>query len=206
RQGSVVRRPRGRTAHPGARGVAGGVGRRRDLRPLGRQRVADGQAAAAVLARRARRPDARHPCARHHLPRVVAELAGRRAPDGPAAGSDLVQDLGRLGVSDLKSLGYITVSTTDIEAWRTFAFDVLGFAEGSPPSGKGADPSALYLRMDERAARIVVIPGETDRVVTVGWEVRDRAALKRVRAALDGAGAEYTKLPLEETEARRVEE
>ena len=51
-------------------------------------------------------------------------------------------------MSDLKSLGYITVSTNDIERWRHFAFGVLGFAEG-----KGPDASALYLRMDERAAR-----------------------------------------------------
>ena len=50
RQGGVVRGPRRRSPHPGARGVARGVGGRRDLRPLGRQRGADGQAAAAVLA------------------------------------------------------------------------------------------------------------------------------------------------------------
>ena len=45
-------------------------------------------------------------------------------------------------MSDLKSLGYITISTNDIERWRQFAFGVLGFAEG-----KGPDPSAIYLRM-----------------------------------------------------------
>ena len=86
-------------------------------------------------------------------------------------------------MSDLKSLGYITISTNDIDRWRQFAFGVLGFAEG-----KGPDPSALYLRMDERAARLIVVPGETDRVLTVGWEVRDHPALQRVKAALDGAG------------------
>ena len=47
-------------------------------------------------------------------------------------------------MSDLKSLGYITISTNDIDRWRRFAFGVLGFAEG-----KGPDESALYLRMDE---------------------------------------------------------
>ena len=57
-------------------------------------------------------------------------------------------------MSDLKSLGYITISTNDINRWRQFAFSVLGFAEG-----KGSDPSALYLRMDERAARLIVVPG-----------------------------------------------
>jgi 2,3-dihydroxybiphenyl 1,2-dioxygenase len=104
-------------------------------------------------------------------------------------------------MTDLKSLGYITISTNDIDRWRHFAFAVLGFAEG-----KGSDPSALYLRMDERAARIVVVPGETERVLTIGWEVRDRAALQRVKAALDGAGVAFKQLSLDEAEERRVEE
>ena len=104
-------------------------------------------------------------------------------------------------MSELKSLGYITISTSDIDRWRHFAFRVLGFAEG-----KGSDPSALYLRMDERAARIVVVPGETDRVLTVGWEVRDHAALQRIKATLDGAGVAFKQLATDEAEARRVEE
>jgi 3,4-dihydroxy-9,10-secoandrosta-1,3,5(10)-triene-9,17-dione 4,5-dioxygenase len=104
-------------------------------------------------------------------------------------------------VSDLKSLGYISISTSDVERWRHFAFSVLGFAEG-----KGPDASALYLRMDERAARIVVVPGESDRVLTVGWEVRDHAALQRVKATLDGAGVAFKQLSVDEAEARRVEE
>jgi 3,4-dihydroxy-9,10-secoandrosta-1,3,5(10)-triene-9,17-dione 4,5-dioxygenase len=104
-------------------------------------------------------------------------------------------------MSELRSLGYITISTNDIDRWRRFAFDVLGFAEG-----KGSDPSALYLRMDERAARIVVVPGETDRVLTIGWEVRDHAALQRVKATLDGAGVAFKQVSVDEAEERRVEE
>jgi len=104
-------------------------------------------------------------------------------------------------VSDLKSLGYITISTNNIDRWRQFAFGVLGFAEV-----KGPDPSALYLRMDERAARLIVVPGETDRVITVGWEVRDHAALQRIKSTLDGAGVAFKQLSAEEAEARRVEE
>ncbi|MCV7303603.1 biphenyl-2,3-diol 1,2-dioxygenase [Mycobacterium barrassiae] len=101
----------------------------------------------------------------------------------------------------LKSLGYVTVSTTDIDRWRQFAFKTLGFAEGSGP-----DPNALYLRLDERAARIIIVPGDRDRVITVGWEVRDHAALQRVEAALDAAGVPFKQLSLEEADARRVEE
>ena len=104
-------------------------------------------------------------------------------------------------MSDLKSLGYITISTNDVDRWRQFAFGVLGFAEG-----KGPDLSALYLRTDERAARLIVVPGETDRVLAVGWEVRDHPALQRVKAALDGAGVPFKQLSVDEAETRRVEE
>jgi len=104
-------------------------------------------------------------------------------------------------MSDLKSLGYVKVQATDLPRWRQFAFDVLGFAKGSGPDGH-----ALYLRMDERAARIIVVPGDTDKIVTVGWEVRDHGALERVKAALNVAGVPVKELSQAEADTRRVEE
>lgn len=101
----------------------------------------------------------------------------------------------------IKSLGYVTVAASDIERWRHFAFNVLGFAKGTGP-----DESALYLRMDERAARIIVVPGEVDRIVTVGWEVRDHADLERVKAVLDTAAVPFKHLSPAEADLRRVEE
>jgi len=104
-------------------------------------------------------------------------------------------------MTDIKSLGYIKIQTRDVDRWRDFAFDVLGFAHGSGP-----DPDALYLRMDERPARIIVVPGETDQVVHVGWEVRDGPALQRVRESLEGGGVAVKPLSVEEADARRVED
>jgi 3,4-dihydroxy-9,10-secoandrosta-1,3,5(10)-triene-9,17-dione 4,5-dioxygenase len=104
-------------------------------------------------------------------------------------------------MTDIKSLGYITIQTSDIDRWRIFAFDVLGFAQGNGP-----DPEALYLRMDERPARIIVVPGDTDQVVHVGWEVRDGAALQRVRESLERGGVAVKPLSVEEAEVRRVED
>ncbi|OBI06221.1 2,3-dihydroxybiphenyl 1,2-dioxygenase [Mycolicibacter heraklionensis] len=103
-------------------------------------------------------------------------------------------------MSPIKSLGYVTVQATDIEKWRHFAFGVLGFAEGAGP-----DPDSLYLRMDERAARIVVSPGDNDKIVTVGWEVRDHAELQTLAQTLKAAGIPYKQLSLAEADARRVE-
>ena len=55
--------------------------------------------------------------------------------------------------------------------------------------------------MDERAARIIVVPGDADQVVTVGWEVRDHAALERVKATLDAAGVPFKELSAAEADA-----
>lgn len=101
---------------------------------------------------------------------------------------------------EIRALGYIEVRTDDKERWRKLAFDVLGFAKGSGP-----DEDSLYLRMDERAARIIVKPGEADHVSVVGWEVRDQEALERVRDAVTAAGVTVEDLTLEQADDRRVE-
>ena len=77
----------------------------------------------------------------------------------------------------LRSLGYLRVRATDVEAWRTFATRVLGLAEG-----RGPNPEHLYLRMDEQSARIVVEPGDRDGLAATGWELADHGALS---AAVD---------------------
>src|SRR5271166_1747936 len=87
-----------------------------------------------------------------------------------------------------------------MDAWRRFAFDTIGFAEGHGPEG-----GALYLRMDERIGRLVLLPGEVDRVDAVGWEVRDHLALRRVQSAVEAAGIATKPLSQEDVDARRVE-
>jgi 3,4-dihydroxy-9,10-secoandrosta-1,3,5(10)-triene-9,17-dione 4,5-dioxygenase len=104
-------------------------------------------------------------------------------------------------MGDIKSLGYIKIQTSDLDRWRTFAFDALGFAQGNGP-----DSDALYLRMDERFARIIVVPGDSDQVLHIGWEVRDGIALQRVRDTLERAGVAVKPLSVEEADERRVED
>src|SRR5699024_1061289 len=101
---------------------------------------------------------------------------------------------------EIKALGYIEAQTTDMERWRKLAIDVLGFAEGAGP-----EEDALYLRVDERAARIIVRPGEADQVTVVGGEVRDGGALAGRRAAGEAAGTSVEDLTAEQADARRVE-
>ncbi|MCG7607240.1 2,3-dihydroxybiphenyl 1,2-dioxygenase [Mycolicibacterium sp. (ex Dasyatis americana)] len=100
----------------------------------------------------------------------------------------------------IKALGYMRIEATDVAAWREFGLKVLGMVEGD-----GAIPGALYLRMDDFAARLVIVPGEQDRLLISGWEVADAAALQNLRETLSKAGVDFVEGTRDEIRERRVE-
>jgi 3,4-dihydroxy-9,10-secoandrosta-1,3,5(10)-triene-9,17-dione 4,5-dioxygenase len=101
-------------------------------------------------------------------------------------------------MSAVRSLGYLRIEATDMAAWREFGVKVLGTVEG-----RGPDPAALYLRMDDFPARLVIVPGSRDRLLASGWEVADGVALASVSRALERAGiAVKTGTPAELAERR----
>ena len=102
-------------------------------------------------------------------------------------------------MSLIRSLGYLRVEATDVGAWREFGVRVLGMTDG-----RGPDPDAVYLRMDDLPARIVVVPGDRDRLSATGWEVADPAAFARLTGALDDAGAALKPADADELADRRV--
>lgn len=101
----------------------------------------------------------------------------------------------------IKSLGYLRIEATDVAAWREYGLKVLGMVEG-----KGNTDGALYLRMDEFPARLVIVPGERDRLLVSGWEVANAAELQDIRNRLDGAGTPYKEGTAAELAERRVDE
>ncbi|MEB3370594.1 iron-dependent extradiol dioxygenase HsaC [Saccharopolyspora mangrovi] len=101
----------------------------------------------------------------------------------------------------IRSLGYLRIEATDIEAWRTYGLKVLGMVEGS-----GGDPDALYLRMDDFPARLVVVPGSQDRLLHAGWEAEHAAGLQEVRDSLSANGIPFKEGTKEELADRRVME
>ncbi|GAB2868305.1 VOC family protein [Nocardioides pacificus] len=103
----------------------------------------------------------------------------------------------------IRGLGYLKVQSQDLDRWRELTVDCLGFQEVDGPEASGE--GGLYLRMDERAARLVVLPGEDDRVLAIGWEVRDQFALAAVGRAVEAAGFTVKVLGREECDERRVE-
>ncbi len=102
---------------------------------------------------------------------------------------------------DIKSMGYIRVSSTDLEAWRTFAEKVLGLA-----AARGPNPDHLYYRIDQVSARVVVFPGERDELSATGWEVADHQALQAARVHLKEGGVVFEEGMPDELAERRVQE
>ncbi|GAA2154022.1 VOC family protein [Nocardioides koreensis] len=101
---------------------------------------------------------------------------------------------------DIKSLGYVRVESTDLEQWRQFAGKVLGLVEW-----RGTDPEHLYFRMDEVSQRLVVEPGQQDRLAAMGWEVADHRALSAAVDHLKHHGVDLHEATPEELTERRVE-
>jgi len=101
----------------------------------------------------------------------------------------------------IRSLGYLRIEATDVAAWREYGLKVLGMVEG-----KGPTEGALYLRMDEFPARLVIVPGERDRLLESGWECANAEGLQDVRSRLEAAGVPYKEGTAAELADRRVVE
>jgi 3,4-dihydroxy-9,10-secoandrosta-1,3,5(10)-triene-9,17-dione 4,5-dioxygenase len=102
---------------------------------------------------------------------------------------------------DIRSMGYVRVASTDLDAWRTFAEKVLGLAVGRGPSADN-----LYYRIDEVSARLIVFPSDVDELSATGWEIADHDALQQAREHLQKAGVEFAEGTAEELAERRVQE
>ena len=99
----------------------------------------------------------------------------------------------------IRSLGYLRIEATDMARWREFGLKVLGMVEG-----KGANPDALYLRMDDFPARLVIFPGVRDRLAQSGWEVANEAELDEIAKSLASAGVSVQECGAEDLADRRV--
>lgn len=101
----------------------------------------------------------------------------------------------------IRSLAYMRIEATDMAAWREYGLKILGMVEG-----KGTNPDALYLRMDDFPARLVIVPGEKDRLQVSGWETANAAELQDIRDRLSGAGVPFKEGTADQLQDRRVVE
>ena len=79
---------------------------------------------------------------------------------------------------NIVGLSYVVIGATDVGRWRSFGVEVLGLAAVDGPAG------ALYLKMDERHHRYLIVPHQRDELLASGWEVNDEAAFAVARATV----------------------
>ncbi|MGH3207091.1 MAG: iron-dependent extradiol dioxygenase HsaC [Trebonia sp.] len=99
----------------------------------------------------------------------------------------------------IRSLGYLRIESANVAAWREFGVKILGMVEG-----RGPEEGAVYLRMDDFPARLVIVRGSRERLIASGWEVAGAAELGAVGRALADAGVAVKAGTPGELAARRV--
>ncbi|CAG2158005.1 Iron-dependent extradiol dioxygenase [Cupriavidus yeoncheonensis] len=100
---------------------------------------------------------------------------------------------------DIRALGYIVVESTDLGQWRQYAEQVLGMTCSGAPGG------GLYVKMDERDYRYLVVPGARDRYLASGWELADELAYRHALDTLRQASVEVVHAGAAEVAQRRVQ-
>lgn len=86
---------------------------------------------------------------------------------------------------DIRGLAYFVAEIEQLDEWRRYAEDVLGMMTAPAPGG------GLYVKMDERPFRMLVLEGGQRRYVASGWELAGEAAFKDALATLGNAGVGY---------------
>lgn len=98
----------------------------------------------------------------------------------------------------ISSLGYVGFEVSDTNAWKTFAEDFLGLM----PAGNNGDQTRY--RMDARAWRIAVEPGDKDDISFAGFEVDTPQDLEDIKADLNARGIAFRQADTSLKEARGV--
>ena len=100
---------------------------------------------------------------------------------------------------DIRSLGYFVAQTDKLDEWQTYAEQVLGMMTSPAPQG------GLYLKMDERPFRILVVEGEDKRYLASGWELASAKAFNDAIAQLEDKGIAWNEGSKEACEQRGVQ-
>ncbi|MBI5087762.1 MAG: VOC family protein, partial [Actinobacteria bacterium] len=87
------------------------------------------------------------------------------------------------GPSRIRSLGFLRLTTPNLDRWNDFATQILGMMPVSGPHD-----GSSYFRIDDRPYRVELVPGDAKGVAAVGFEVGDDHDLAAVAADLRAAG------------------
>jgi len=85
-------------------------------------------------------------------------------------------------VTEVIGLGYVVIEARDLDAWASFASDLLGLQIASRSDDR------LLLRLDDKSYRLDIRRGEVDAVTVLGWEVKGPNELSELAERLERNG------------------
>jgi 2,3-dihydroxybiphenyl 1,2-dioxygenase len=102
-------------------------------------------------------------------------------------------------MTKVRELGYVGITSGDLEAWRSHATEVLG-----QEVAHDSDDRSLFFKMDGHHHRLSVHPGDVEDVDFVGWDVGSPENMQALAGLLDAADVAVVAAKPEEAADRRV--
>ncbi|KRW57454.1 VOC family protein [Pseudomonas sp. TTU2014-080ASC] len=99
----------------------------------------------------------------------------------------------------IHGLSYFVAQIENLDAWQRYAEDVLGMQVSPAPGG------GLYVKMDERPFRMLIVEGSEKRYLASGWELASEAAFLHAIDVFKEKGIEYQTGTPEEIDQRGVQ-
>ncbi|WP_338660045.1 VOC family protein [Pseudomonas bubulae] len=100
---------------------------------------------------------------------------------------------------DIRGLSYFVAESADPAQWQRYAEDVLGMMVSEAPAG------GLYVKMDERPYRMLIVPGGESRYLASGWELAGEKAFNAAIEVLDQADVNWRLGSAEQCDQRGVQ-
>ena len=100
---------------------------------------------------------------------------------------------------DIRGLSYFVAESTDPVQWQRYAQDVLGMMVSEAPTG------GVYVKMDERPFRMLVVPGGESCYLASGWELASERAFNAAMETLDQADVSWRLGTAEQCDQRGVQ-
>ena len=100
---------------------------------------------------------------------------------------------------DIRGLSYFVSQIENLSHWQRYAEDVLGMQVLPAPGG------GLYVKMDERPFRMLIVEGSEPRYLASGWELPSEPAFLAAIEHLNAAGIEWLAGNADEVNQRGVQ-
>ncbi|MHA6194890.1 VOC family protein [Pseudomonas wadenswilerensis] len=100
---------------------------------------------------------------------------------------------------EIRGLSYFVAQIENLSQWQRYAEDVLGMQTRPAPQG------GLYVKMDERPFRMLVVEGDSPCYLASGWELASAPAFAAALEHLDAQGVEWQAGSAAEIEQRGVQ-